>query len=50
MQEVNTKVGPGVMEIDFLSRFQEDCRCANSGRQVPSFNSLAPQEPGIKPN
>ena len=45
MQEINTKIG--VMEIVFLSRFQENCTCANSGRQVPS---LLAQEPGIKPS
>ena len=47
MQEITTKIG--VMEIDFLSRFQENCTCANSGCQVPPFNSLPPQELGIKP-
>ena len=45
MQEINTKIG--MMEIVFLSRFQENCTCANSGRQVPS---LLAQEPGIKPS
>ena len=48
MQEINVKIG--VMEIDFLSRFQENCTCANSGCQVSSFNALPAQEPGIKPN
>ena len=47
MQEINTKVG--VMVMDFLSRLQKNCTCANSGRHVPSFNFLLAEEPGIKP-
>ena len=45
MQEINTKID--MMEIDFLSRLQENCTCANSGRHVPS---LPAQEPEIKPS